>query len=451
MIREIPEITADEAAAKVNSGDTLIVGGFGMTGYPVHLVHALAESDVSDLVYIGNNVGEPGLGGGRLVRNGQIARAIGSFFTSNREVVDAHLEGKIECELLPQGTLSEAIRAAGAGIGGFYTPTGAGTVLAEGRETRIINGAEMVFVEPLPGDVALIRAWRADRAGNLQYRMTENNFNHAAATAATLVIAEVEEIVETGEIDPNQVHTPGCYVDFLVQASLTIEDLGTSGSITGGARKTDDTRRLMAEAALAELRPGDIVNLGVGIPTLVADLITPAHGIVLHSENGMLGVGPAPDAGGALDYPVNAGKVPVTALSGTSYFDSAASFAMIRGKHIDVAILGALQVDASGNLANWAVPGKPLLGVGGAMDLALGAKRVIVTMTHCDRDGSSKVVPACTLPLTACGVVTTLITDMAVFSIDKAGLTLIRTMPGVSIDQVNRHTGAAFSVAKTLL
>ena len=451
MIREIPEITADEAAAKVNSGDTLIVGGFGMTGYPVHLVHALAESDVSDLVYIGNNVGEPGLGGGRLVRNGQIARAIGSFFTSNREVVDAHLEGKIECKLLPQGTLSEAIRAAGAGIGGFYTPTGAGTVLAEGRETRIINGAEMVFVEPLPGDVALIRAWRADRAGNLQYRMTENNFNHAAATAATLVIAEVEEVVETGEIDPNQVHTPGCYVDFLVQASLTIEDLGTSGSITGGARKTDDTRRLMAEAALAELRPGDIVNLGVGIPTLVADLITPAHGIVLHSENGMLGVGPAPDAGGALDYPVNAGKVPVTALSGTSYFDSAASFAMIRGKHIDVAILGALQVDASGNLANWAVPGKPLLGVGGAMDLALGAKRVIVTMTHCDRDGSSKVVPACTLPLTACGVVTTLITDMAVFSIDKAGLTLIRTMPGVSIDQVNRHTGAAFSVAKTLL
>ena len=450
MIREIPEITAHEAAAKVNSGDTLIVGGFGMTGYPVHLVHALAESDVSDLVYIGNNVGEPGLGGGRLVRNGQIARAIGSFFTSNREVVDAHLEGKIECELLPQGTLSEAIRAAGAGIGGFYTPTGAGTVLAEGRETRVINDAEMVFVEPLPGDVALVRAWRADRAGNLQYRMTENNFNHAAATAATLVIAEVEEIVETGEIDPNQVHTPGCYVDFLVQASLTIEDLGTSGSISGGARKTDDTRRLMAEAALAELRPGDIVNLGVGIPTLVADLITPAHGIVLHSENGMLGVGPAPDAGGALDYPVNAGKVPVTALSGTSYFDSAASFAMIRGKHIDVAILGALQVDASGNLANWAVPGKPLLGVGGAMDLALGAKRVIVTMTHCDRDGSSKVVPACTLPLTACGVVTTLITDMAVFSIDKAGLTLIRTMPGVSIDQVNRHTGAAFSVAKTL-
>ncbi len=447
MNREIPEITAQQAAAKVNSGDTVLVGGFGMTGYPVHLVHALADSDVTNLVYVGNNVGEAGLGGGRLIRNGQIARAIGSFFTSNREVVDAHMEGKIDCELLPQGTLSEAIRAAGAGIGGFYTPTGAGTVLAEGRETRTINGTDMVFVEPLPGDVALIRAWRADRSGNLQYRMTENNFNHAAATAATVVIAEVEEIVETGQIDPNQVHTPGCYIDFLVQASLTTEDLGTSGSISGGARKTDDTRMLMAQAALAELKRGDIVNLGVGIPTLVADLITPEHGIVLHSENGMLGVGPAPESGGAMDFPVNAGKVPVTALEGTSYFDSAASFAMIRGKHIDVAILGALQVDESGNLANWAVPGKPLLGVGGAMDLALGARRVIVTMTHCDRDGNSKVVPSCTLPLTARDVVSTLITDLGVFKVDSSGLVLTRLMPGVSLDQIKQRTDASFTVS----
>jgi 3-oxoacid CoA-transferase len=444
MNREIPQISAEQAVAKISSGDTLIVGGFGMTGYPVHLVHALAETGVTDLVYIGNNVGEIGLGGGRLIRNGQIARAVGSFFTSNREAVDAHMAGKISCELLPQGTLSEAIRAAGAGIGGFYTPTAAGTLLAEGRETRVINGTEMVFVEPLPGDVALIRAWRADRAGNLQYRMTENNFNHAAATAAKLVIVEAEEIVETGEIDPNQIHTPGCYVDYLVQATLTPEDLGTSASASG--KKTDDTRLLMARAALAELSKGDIVNLGIGIPTLVADLITPAHGIVLHSENGMLGIGPAPESGGAMDYPVNAGKVPVTAVPGTSYFDSAASFAMIRGGHIDVAILGALQVDESGNLANWAVPGKPLLGVGGAMDLALGAKRVIVTMTHCDRDGKSKVVRACTLPLTAPGVVTTLVTDLGVFRIDENGLTLTQLMPGVSEEHIIASTDATFRI-----
>jgi len=446
-MNKVPEISAELAVAKIESGNTVVVGGFGMTGYPVHLVHALAESDVTDLVYIGNNVGEAGLGGGRLIRNGQIARAIGSYFTSNREVVEAHLSGDIECELLPQGTLGEAIRAAGAGLGGFFTPTGAGTVLAEGRETRVIDGTEMVFVEPLRADVALVRAWKADRAGNLQYRMTENNFNHAAATAATLVIAEVEEIVDTGDIDPNQVHTPGCYVDFLVQATLSSDDLGSSASITGGVRKTDPSRLLMAEAALAELHSGDIVNLGVGIPTLVADLITPQHEVVLHSENGMLGVGPAPDTGGAMDFPVNAGKVPVTALAGTSYFNSAESFAMIRGKHIDVAILGALQVDEAGNLANWAVPGKPLLGVGGAMDLALGARRVIVTMTHCDKDGISKVVPSCTLPLTARGVVKTLITDLCVFKIDASGLTLTKLMPEVTVEQVKDCTDANFSIA----
>jgi 3-oxoacid CoA-transferase len=430
----------------VRDGDRLVVGGFGMTGYPVRLIHALADTETRNLTYIGNNVGEPGLGGGRLIRNRQIARAIGSFFTSNPEVVKAHQAGDIECELLPQGTLGEAIRAAGAGIGGFFTPTGAGTPLADGRETREIDGTEMVFVQPLPADVAFIRAWRADTAGNLQYRMTENNFNHAAATAATLVIAEVEEIVELGEIEPEHVHTPGCYVDYLVQSTLTIDDLGSSASISGGAKKVDAQRMAMAKAALAELKPGNIVNLGVGIPTLIADFITPEHGIVLHSENGMLGVGPAPEAGGAMEFPVNASKIPVTALPGTSYFDSAASFAMIRGKHLDVAVIGGLQVDSHGNLANWAVPGKPLLGVGGAMDLASGAAKLIVTMTHCSKDGSSKVVPECTLPLTARGVVDVLVTDMAVFYIDADGLHLRRLMPGVSLELLHAATAAPFSV-----
>ena len=200
----------------------------------------------------------------------------------------------------------------------------------------------------------------------------------------------------------------------------------------------------MAEAALAELHSGEIVNVGVGIPTLVADLIKPEHGIVLHTENGMLGVGPAPRAGGAMQFPVNASKIPVTALPGASYFDSAESFAMIRGGHVDVAIMGGLQVDQSGSLANWAVPGKPLLGVGGAMDLASGAGRVIVTMTHCDRDGRSKVVPECTLPLTALNVVTTLITDMAVFRFDESGMYLDSLMPGVTLEALTAATQARF-------
>ena len=187
-----------------------------------------------------------------------------------------------------------------------------------------------------------------------------------------------------------------------------------------------------------------MVNLGIGIPTLVADLIKPEDGIILHTENGMLGVGPAPEAGGALDYPVNAGKAPVTALPGSSYFDSADSFALIRGGHVDVAIMGGLQVDERGDLANWAIPGKPLLGVGGAMDLASGARRLIITMTHCNRDGSAKVVQACSLPLTAVAAVDLLITELAVFSFDGEGMRLVELMPAVSLDEVRAKTGARF-------
>lgn len=442
-MKHIPQISLEEAVALVKNGDTLLQGGFGMTGNPVHLMHALAETDTKDITFIGNNVGEPGLGGGRLLRNGQIKKMVGSFFTSNPEAVEAAQSGKVAYELIPQGTLAEAIRAGGAGIGGFYTPTSAGTLLAENRETKTIKGVEQVFVEGIRGNVAFIRAWKADKTGNLQYRLTEQNFNKAMATAADLVIVEVEEIVEVGELDPNQIHTPGCYVDYLVQATLTLDDLGSSADVDI-AKKVSEARMDMAKRVLKELQKGDVVNLGIGIPTLVADLIWPEDDINLHTENGMLGVGPAPMDGGALDYPVNAGKIPVTALPGSSYFDSSESFGMIRGKHVDVAVMGGLQVDEHADLANWAVPGKPLLGVGGAMDLASGAKRLIITMTHTNKDGSPKVVPQCTLPLTSKGSVDMIITDKAVFEFIKGMLVLIEIMPGATLEEVRALTSATF-------
>ena len=443
-MKRVPQISAEEAARLVQSGAVMMVGGFGMTGSPVHLLHALAETDARDLTYIANNIGEPGLGGGRLLRNGQIKKAIGSYFTSNREVVEAALKGAIEYELLPQGSMAEAIRAGGAGIGGFYTPTAAGTALAEKAEVKLINGRPHVFVAGLRADVALIRARIADAAGNLAYRMTEQNFNKAMATAADLVIAEADEIVPVGALDPDHIHTSGNYVDYLVQAKTTLAELGTSADARALRGAVNEQRLMIARRALAELSAGDVVNLGIGIPTLVANLIKPEQGIILHTENGMLGVGPAPEAGGALDYPVNAGKAPVTALPGSSYFDSADSFAMIRGGHVDVAIMGGLQVDERGNLANWAVPGKPLLGVGGAMDLASGARRLIITMTHCDRDGSPKLVQECSLPLTAVSAVDLLITELAVFAFAAEGMRLVELMPDVTLDEVRAKTTAAF-------
>lgn len=445
-MKSVPLISAEEAAKFVQDGAVLMAGGFGMTGNPVHLLHALAAQPVKNLTLISNNVGEDGLGGGRLLANGQLKKAIGSFFTSNPAAVAAAQSGALAVELIPQGTLVEAIRAGGAGLGGFYTRTGLGTVLAQSSETKMIGGVEYVFVPALRADVTFIRAYRADMAGNLVYRMTERNFNPVMATAADLVIAEVEEIVPVGALSPDEIVTPGSFVDYLVQAHTILEELGSSASIEG--RQVSDSRMLIARRALAELKRGDVVNIGVGIPTLVANLITPEHGIILHTENGMLGVGPAPKQGGAMDYPVNAGKQPVTALPGSSYFDSALSFGMIRGGHIDVAIMGGLQVDEAANLANWAVPGKPLLGVGGAMDLASGAKRLIVTMTHTDDKGRPKIVPEISLPLTAKCAVHTVITDLAVFRFINGRLTLTELMPGASLDQVRTMTSAAFVEAR---
>lgn len=443
-MKKVPIISSQEAAKMVKSGDTLLQGGFGMTGNPVHLMHALAETETKNITFIGNNVGEPGLGGGRLLRNGQIKKMIGSFFTSNPEAVSAAQEGKVEYELIPQGSLAEAVRAGGAGIGGFYTTTAVGTEIAKNKETKVINGKEMVFVPAIRGNVAFIRAWKGDTAGNLQYRMTEQNFNKAFATAADLVIAEVEHLVQVGDIAPENIHTQGCFVDYLVQAHTTEEELGSSGSVSK-SKKVSERRMNMAKRALEELNKGEVVNLGIGIPTLVADLITPEHEIILHTENGMLGVGPVPkDGGGALEYPVNAGKIPVTALRGTSYFDSSESFLMIRGGHIETAVMGGLQVDEQGNLANWAVPGQPLLGVGGAMDLASGAKKLIITMTHTQRNGKSKIVPHCTLPTTALKAVDMVITDLAVFRFIDGTLTLTELMNDATLEEVRENTTAKF-------
>ena len=207
----------EEAVRLVKSGDTVMVGGFGLVGAPLTLIDALADlSDATDLTVVSNNIGEPGRGLGKLLRQGRIRRGISSFFTSNPEAVAAANAGELEATLLPQGTFAEAIRAGGAGIAGFYTPVGAGTLLAEGKEERIIGGVPHVLEEPIRADVALVYAARADSLGNLWYRHTARNFNPLMATAATITIAEAGEIVAVGEIEPESIATPHLYVDHLV-------------------------------------------------------------------------------------------------------------------------------------------------------------------------------------------------------------------------------------------
>jgi 3-oxoacid CoA-transferase subunit B len=210
---------------------------------------------------------------------------------------------------------------------------------------------------------------------------------------------------------------------------------------------TSDARHTIIQRAAQEIRDGMNVNLGIGLPTLLADHTVHQHNVMLQSENGLLGIGPYPKPGGADPDLINAGKETVTAVPGASFFDSAESFAMIRGGHIDLAILGGMEVSETGDLANWMIPGKMIKGMGGAMDLVHGAKRVVVIMEHRTRSGESRVKRTCTLPLTGAHVVHRLITDLAVFDVVEPGaLVLVALQPGASVDDVTAATEARFTV-----
>lgn len=472
--------SASEAIHDVKSNSTILCGGFGLCGIPEKLFEALSErKSINNLTIVSNNAGVNDFGVGLLLKQNQVKRMISSYVGENKLFETQYLTGELELEFVPQGTLAEKIRAAGAGIPLFYTPTGYNTLVHLGgapikydKNGNIIlsskpkqsiqhHGNNYVLEEAIMGNFAFVKAYKADKSGNLIFRKSARNFNAPMCKAAKVSIVEVEEIVETGELDPDHIHVSGLYVDRLIRGGTyekRIENRTTRQSMLpqdpSKKNPAQLVREKIAKRVALELKNGMHVNLGIGIPVLAANFLPSGVKVSFHSENGLSNMGPYPDESEVDADLINAAKETVSILPGASFFSSDESFAIIRGGHLDVTILGGMQVSANGDLANWMVPGQLVKGFGGAADLAassVAGTQVIVIMEHCTKKGQPKIVEKCDLPLTGSSCVDMIVTEKGVFKFKEGqGLVLLEIADGVSLDEIKQTTGCAFSVDENL-
>jgi 3-oxoacid CoA-transferase len=439
----------EEALADLQDGASIAVSGFGTSyGFACSLLVAARDKGVRNLTLVSNGLGAVGqLRGMLLVASGQVSKLIVSFSSrpGMRTPADDLIEsGDIEVELVPQGILVERMRAAGAGVPAFYSPTGVGTPIAEGKEVRYFDGRPYILEQALPVDYAFLKAYRADRLGNIEMRGSSRNFNPAFAKAARHAIVEVDEIVEVGEIDPERVGLPAILVSRVVkktvepdQARLAPRRAADKPREYNG--KPSWTRHEMARRTAELLEEGTYVNLGTGIPTLVSNYIK-GRDITLHGENGILGYGRMVE-GDEIDHDVfNASGQFVEAMPGVSYFDSVTSFEMARSGKLHAVVLGAYQVDAAGNLANFSLGDPRLGGIGGAMDLVAGKQQLIIMMEHRDSQGRAKLVRKSAFPLTGVDCVDVVVTDLAVLRRINGDFVVEQIADGFTFEEIQALT-----------
>ena len=313
------------------------------------------------------------------------------------------------------------------------------------REVRQFNGKKYLLEEALSGDFAFVKCWKADKDGNLVFHRTARNFNPDVATSGKVVIAEADYIVDVGELDPDEIHCPGIYVDRVfmgVKEEKRIEKLTlkTAGGVKISAKSDEEAkiRIKIAKRAAGEIKANNYVNLGIGMPTTTANYVDPDLNVYFHSENGLIGIGEYPDPGHEDPDLINAGKETITVKKGGVILPSSQAFGVIRGGHLDMSILGGLQVAQNGDLANWIIPGKLVKGMGGAMDLVSSVRRIIVLMALTDKYGDKKFRRTTDLPITGPGCVSTLITDQCVFDFTPNGVLLKELAEGVTVEKI-RH------------
>lgn len=439
----------------------------------------LNQKHIKGLTAVSNNAGTDNSGLGKLLQSKQVSKMIASYIGENKTLETMYLTGEVELELTPQGTLAERCAAGGKGIPAFYTPAAFGTVVQTGdlplrnnpdgtpkqysypKDVKVFDGKQYLMEESIKGDYAFVKAYKADKLGNVQFRLAANNFNGAMGRNAKMTIVEAEHIVEPGEIPPEAVHLPGIYVKRVIQSTtpkeiekvvLAKDPNDPDAKKALGSGDTAAKRERIVRRAAKEFKNGMYANLGIGMPMLAPTFVGPEVEVQLQSENGILGLGPYPQKGQEDADLINAGKETVTLKPGASAFGSEESFGMIRSGRIDLTILGAMQVSGSGDLANWMLPGK-VKGFGGAMDLVSNPSqtKVVVTMEHTDKKGNPKIVKQCAFPLTGRACVSMIITELGVFEVDFAtGLTLTEIAEGVTVEEIKAKTEAPFKVAESL-